>query len=205
MFIRRSPNRLIASATLLVFAAVGTSLVFAANPSDPPRTNNADPLASLKIDHVMVHAVDYDASYRWYQEKLGFEPVVEWTVDGLDGVQLSYLERNGFLIELVSAPQGERTEQLSRPSDFADHFAQRGFTHLCFLVEDVDATLAMLADRGVPTFSAPIDFPALDVRVGFIQDPDGNVIEFKGPMAGNNVLGGQADWKHGERKSTPTR
>ncbi|MEM1445198.1 MAG: VOC family protein [Planctomycetota bacterium] len=195
MFLRRTQTRLIASTSLLLFAAAGTSPAFAADASDPPKPKTVDPLASLKIDHIMVHAVDYDASYRWYQEKLGFEPVVEWTVDGLDGVQLSYLQRNGFLIELVSAPQGERTAQLPRPSDFASHFAQRGFTHLCFLVDDVDATLAALADRGVPTFSGPIDFPALDVRVGFIQDPDGNVIEFKGPMAGNNVLDGVADWK----------
>ncbi|MEO1236567.1 MAG: VOC family protein [Planctomycetota bacterium] len=154
----------------------------------------ADALASLRVDHVMVHAADYAVSLAWYRDKLGFRPVVEWTVDGLDGTALSYLERNGFLIELVGAPASEQTAALPRPADFAEHFAQRGFTHLCFRVDDVDAALATMNRRGVPTFSEAIDFPALGVRVGFVQDPDGNVIEFKGPMAGNNVLGGKAIW-----------
>ncbi len=156
----------------------------------------ADPLASMRVDHVMVHAIDFEASYAWYRDKLGFRPVVTWTVDGLDDTDLSYLQRNGFMIELVSAAASEKTSQQPKPSDFAEHFAQRGFTHLCFVVEDVDATLAAMNERGVPTFSGPIDFPALGVRVGFVQDPDGNVIEFKGPMAGNNVLDGEATWQN---------
>ncbi|MEM8875808.1 MAG: VOC family protein [Planctomycetota bacterium] len=195
------PTHLFSTSTTLALAtAFGTlagALSAHAQAPKPQMTSSptVDPLASMKIDHVMVHAADFETSDRWYRETLGFEPVVEWTVDGLDGTRLSYLERNGFLIELVSAPTGDQTAALPTPADFAEHFAQRGFTHLCFLVDDVDATLTELAQRGTPTFSGPIDFPALGVRVGFIQDPDGNVIEFKGPMAGNNVLAGKADWK----------
>lgn len=188
---------------LIAFAAfIGVAL--ASSQLDGPLTASAsssaaepDPLDSMRVDHVMVHAVDFDRSYAWYRDMLGFRPVVRWTVDGLDGTQLSYLGRNGFLIELVSAPASDKTVSLPTPVDFAEHFAQRGYTHLCFAVDDVDATLLALNERGLPTFSDPIDFPALGVRVGFVQDPDGNVIEFKGPMAGNNVVGGEASWEPG--------
>jgi len=176
----------------LVIYASTQATVMASHPAE--QTGPSDPLASMRVDHIMVNAQDFDASFAWYRDKLSFEPVVRWTVEGLVDTDLSYLRGGGFLIELVSGPESEATASLPRAGDFAEHFAQRGFTHLCFVVDDVDATLATLNRRGVPTFSPAIDFPALGVRVGFIQDPDGNVIEFKGPLAGNNVVAGEARW-----------
>ncbi|MEM6854925.1 MAG: VOC family protein [Planctomycetota bacterium] len=172
----------------------GVNRVSAVTSGSVAEIKPADPLAGMRVDHIMVNARDYETSFAWYRDKLGFEPVVTWTVDGLVDTDLSYLRGGGFLIELVSNPESEATAALAPAKDFADHFTQRGFTHLCFVVDDVDAALAELNRRGVPTFSPAIDFPALDVRVGFIQDPDGNVIEFKGPLAGNNVVEGQAHW-----------
>ena len=43
----------------------------------------ADPLAGMRVDHIMVNARDYETSFAWYRDKLDFEPVVTWTVDGL--------------------------------------------------------------------------------------------------------------------------
>ncbi|MEM9366639.1 MAG: VOC family protein [Planctomycetota bacterium] len=137
---------------------------------------------------------DFEQSVEWYTNKLGFREMVRWTVDGLPGTNLAYLKRGGFLLEIASGPTTEATVSLPSATDFGSHFAQRGFTHLCFRVRDVDAALAELNAKGVPTFSPAIDFPALNTRVGFIQDPDGNVIELKGPMAGDNVVEGRAQW-----------
>ena len=161
-------------------------------PNQTPVANKADPLAGMSVDHVMINVSDFERSVRWYTDKLGFKETVRWTVDGLDGTDLAYLKRGDFMIELASGLKTDATAQLPRATDFASHFAQRGITHLCFKVKDVDAALSALNQNDVPTFSPAIDFPALDVRVGFIQDPDGNVIEFKGPMAGNNVVNGKA-------------
>lgn len=187
-----------------VFGQTSTPARSASKAAPSATAESADPLASMRVDHLMVHARDFETSFAWYRDVLGFEPVVEWTVDGLEGTRLSYLRRGGFLIELVSAPPSDATAQLPRPADFAGHFAQRGFTHLCFVVDDVDAVLAILETRGVPTFAGPIDFPPLGVRVGFIQDPDGNVIEFKGPMAGDSEVGGDATWFDGAPKQAST-
>ena len=149
----------------------------------------------MVADHVLINATDFDRSLTWYCDNLGFEEEVRWTVDGLEGTNLAYLKRGLFRIELASGPTTSETASLPVASDFAEHFAQRGITHLCFRVQDVDATLSTLADKGIPTFSPAIDFPALRCRVGFVQDPDGNVIEFKGPLAGRDEVGGKAIWK----------
>ena len=179
-------------ATLAVVAS--SAAVAVDRSSEDTQTKLESALDGMAIDHIMVNVSDFEDSVKWYTDKLGFKETVRWTVDGLPGTNLAYLKRGAFLIEVVSGPTSEQTVSLPRATDFSSHFAQRGFTHLCFKVQDVDAALAKLNAIGVPTFSPAIDFPALNTRVGFIQDPDGNVIEFKGPMAGTNVVRGTARW-----------
>ena len=185
---------------MIAFVGVRPSTAQPAAPA-APASDVAEAASTLNgplvVDHVMLHAADFEASTDWYVRHLGFRPVVRWTVEGLADTELSYLERAGFLIEFVSAPAGPETAQLPRATGFANHFAQRGFTHLCFRVPDVDAALAALNAAGVPTFAPAIDFPPLNCRVGFVQDPDGNVVEFKGPMAGTNVVNGEAVYADG--------
>lgn len=185
----RHGRLIVAAAALAVFS---TSIAFTGESTGESKPVSA--LAGMTVDHVMVNVSDFERSVKWYTEKLGFKETVRWTVDGLPGTNLAYLKRGTFLLEVASGPTTEATASLPRATDFSSHFAQRGITHLCFKVRDVDAALAEMNAKGVPTFSPAIDFPALNTRVGFIQDPDGNVIEFKGPMAGNNVVKGQAQW-----------
>ena len=55
-----------------------------------------------------------------------------------------------------------------------------GYGHLCFQVENIDAVLAELEQRGVPTFVPAETYPLSNYwrRVGFVLDNSGNVIEF---------------------------
>lgn len=181
-------TRRAALGSLAVTSAIARVAVGKSNDSN-------DPVDEFAADHVLVNVSDFQQSVAWYRDKLGFEEVVRWTVDGLADTNLAYLRRGSFMIEIACAPKTEKTTQLPPATDFASHFAQRGITHLCFRVADVDTTLEKLNQQGVDTFSEPIDFQPLRVRVGFIQDPDGNVIEFKGPMKGNNVVQGSATWR----------
>ena len=50
-----------------------------------------------------------------------------------------------------------------------------GFDHLALQVEDVDAAFAALRAAGVTVESEPRNFKQL--RIAFIRDPDGNLIE----------------------------
>lgn len=136
----------------------------------------------LRSDHVMLGVDDMEAIIAWYRDKLGFVIEKAWTVDGLPGIQLAYITGHNYRIELISGGRGPRTPD---PESFDKHFRMRGFQHLCFWADDVDAVMAELNKRGVATFFPATDFPkGAERRVAFVKDPEGNVIEFAGLLKG---------------------
>ncbi|MEO1657312.1 MAG: VOC family protein [Pseudomonadota bacterium] len=151
--------------------------------------NNADmtettSIEALTFDHMSINVADFDAAMDWYQEKLGFTVDVAWRVEALDGKRLAYLSLGDTVIELVAADEGGMG--LAAPESFSEHFGRTGFGHLCFETDDVDGILADLEARGVPTFvrgeTYALDGTPYERRVGFIQDLEGNVIEFAEPL-----------------------
>ncbi|MEO1241665.1 MAG: VOC family protein [Pseudomonadota bacterium] len=165
--------------TLLVAAAIAIPMAGVATASDVE--NRTDPeIEDMAFDHMSINVADFDGAMTWYQDKLGFEVDVSWRVEALNGKQLAYLSLGDTVIELVAADEGGRG--LPVAATFQDHFARTGYGHLCFSVEDVDATLARLEEKGVPVFvtaeTYALDETPYERRVGFIQDPEGNVIEF---------------------------
>lgn len=122
---------------------------------------------------------------QWYKEKLGFREERRWTVDALPGMQLAYIELNGFRVEIIGGGGGHRPPV---PSSFEQHLRMQGYQHLCFSTNDVDAVIAELNRRGVPTFVGAEDYPSgAERRVAFIQDNEGNVIEFAGSLKGTTL------------------
>ena len=162
----------------LIAAASALMATGAANP--PP----IEPTARVAFDHVSINVADFDAALQWYQEKLGFEPEVAWRVQALDGKRLAYLTLGGARIELVEASDGAALSPEAKT--FGEHFGRTGFGHLCLSVDDVDAVLAALTEKNVPTFvraeTYALDGTPFERRVGFIKDADGNVIEFAEPL-----------------------
>lgn len=163
-----------AGACCLILMMIGTGCA-----SVKPKDGTAV-LHQAVADHVSIGVDDYDASLRWYQDMLGFSVEKQWTVDGLPGVRLAYLIKNGFRVEVISGGQDAAP---ARPGDFQQHFDRKGFGHLCLRVADVDAAMAELARRGVPAFVPAKDYPVgAERRVAFVLDNGGNVIEFAGPL-----------------------
>ena len=142
---------------------------------------NETGLSSMQLDHFLIGTADYDGTMQWYQDKLGATVDVEWTVEGLSDLRLAYLAINGDRIEVIGSLQS--IPGAPEPDDFAEHLRTAGYSHICFSVDDVDATMAQLAQRDVPAFVPAADYANLNARVSFIKDNNGNVIEFTGPMA----------------------
>ena len=142
-------------------------------------------LSSMCIDHVMLGVPNYEKTMRWYQEKLDATVEQEWTVQELPDLKFAYLNVHGFHIEVV----GSSESRPGMPSlfDFGEALRTTGIGHFCFRVNDVDAALAELNHRGVQTFVEPADYPSVGVRVGFIKDNNGNVIEFTGPLTATHL------------------
>ena len=168
---------------LMTMAAAAVSIAGTSMVADGGATT-APPMETAAFDHMSINVADFDAAMIWYQEKLGFEVDVSWRVEALNGKQLAYLSMGDTTIELVAADEGGAG---LRPAEtFQDHFARTGYGHLCFSVDNVDATLASLEAKGVPTFvtaeTYALDGTSYERRVAFIQDPEGNVIEFAEPL-----------------------
>lgn len=142
-----------------------------------------DILSTLRIDHIMLGVSNFDETIQWYEEKLGFKEVRRWMVEELPGVQLAYLELNNFYLEICTSNQ---EQALNISSDFASHFLEtRGYGHLCFWVEDVDAVMTEMKQPGVAVFFPATDDPQGAERcIALIQDNNEHLIEFAGPLLG---------------------
>lgn len=167
--------RPILKALTLAIALVGASPTVSAEPPRP------DPLSQTRAEHVMISTDDYAGTITWYRDKLGFTVRHEWTVPEFPGVTLTYIELNGFIIEVVGTPTA--FQQKRTPPDLATALSDRGFGHLAFLAADVDAVAAELQRRGVALVLPPTSFPDSGRRLIFVRDNNGNLIEFLTPLS----------------------
>lgn len=119
------------------------------------------------IHHVAIIVSDYEKSKQFYHQTLGLPIVAE-----------NYrAERQSWKLDL-QLPQGGRLEVFS----FVDAPARpsrpeaQGLRHLCFAVEDVQATVHWLQQRGVSVEPIRID-PYTGAEFTFFADPDGLPLE----------------------------
>ncbi|MDO1501700.1 VOC family protein [Winogradskyella maritima] len=167
--------------TVTVIAIVLASVMiysFSKNEAD----SNDKGLATMKADHLLLGVSNFEETLQWYQDILGFEVEVQWKVEGLDNLDLAYLNNGDFRIEIIGDKSSEQNNK--QVSDFSDHLSHQGFAHICFQVDDIDLAMKQLNDKGIETFIKAGTYP-LDTytrRVAFIKDLNGNVIEFAGPL-----------------------
>jgi methylmalonyl-CoA/ethylmalonyl-CoA epimerase len=137
-------------------------------------------LNSMQIDHVCLNVPNYEETLQWYQEKLDATITREWTVDVFPDLKLAYLDVYGFRIEIIGCTQP--LTGMPKAQNFGEGLRTSGIGHFCFRVDDVDAVLSELNRRGVPTFVPLGSYPDAGVRLCFIQDNNGNLIEFVTPL-----------------------
>jgi|TARA_B110000879_G_scaffold76881_1_gene107030 methylmalonyl-CoA/ethylmalonyl-CoA epimerase len=144
-------------------------------------TPKANPLALMRADHIMISTADYRGTIEWYNSVLGFEVVREWDIEGYDDVDVGYIAANGFMIEVVGTATEFQAEKVA--PDVFTAMSDRGYVHLAFSSADVDAVAAELISRGVELELAPTNFDAAGVRLLFIRDNNGNLIEIVTPLS----------------------
>ncbi len=166
-------------------ALPSAALAVVASHSANAQTRSAHPLGIDRFDHMSVNVADFDAAVAWYRDILGLTVDVSWKVGALNGKQLAYLSLNGPRVLEIVAADANGTG-LRPATTFGQHFGRTGYGHLCFATDSVDTTMAALAARGVPAFvkaeTYPLDGTVFERRVAFINDPEGNVIEFGEPL-----------------------
>ncbi len=150
-----------------------------------PMADFANDLGLRELDHMSINVANFERAVAWYSEVLGLDVDVSWRVGALAGKQLAYLSLNGRrVVEIVAAD--ESGIRIKPDQSFGAHFGRTGFGHLCFATDSVDTTMAMLEQRGVEAFvnaeTYPLDGTEFIRRVAFVQDPEGNVVEFGEPL-----------------------
>ena len=131
------------------------------------------------------HSVgDLDRARRFYTELLGFTVRNEMTIpDGIAsklmrvpepvGLSVLYLERDGFVLELLHFAGSGAAPAPFRPRTMNEI----GLTHVSLSVDDIPATCALVEQHGGEVLT--------DTDIGggiFVRDPDGQLIELL-PMA----------------------
>jgi len=132
------------------------------------------PIAIREIDHVVLRVVDLERVERFYRDVLGCT-----VARRQEAIGLIQLRAGSSLVDLVPVDG-----KLGRMGGAAPGKEGRNLDHVCFRVEPFDeaAIRAHLAAHGVeagPTdarFGAEGDGPSI-----YLQDPEGNTIELKGP------------------------
>jgi methylmalonyl-CoA/ethylmalonyl-CoA epimerase len=122
-----------------------------------------------KINHVAIVVEDIDSALGFWRDQLGLE------LDHIEEVP-SQVSRVAFM------PVGGSEVELVQPTDpesgLGKYLEKRGegLHHLCIEVDDIEAMLALLKEKGVRLINeTPVDLPGR--RMAFIH-----------PKAGNGVL-----------------
>ncbi len=119
------------------------------------------------IHHIAIICSDYESSKTFYTEVLGLTVVREVYRAERRSYKLDLALNGSYVIELFSFP--DPPGRPSRPE-------ATGLRHLAFAVDDVDRTVASLAEKGVLTEAVRVN-EHTSRRFTFFADPDGLPIE----------------------------
>jgi lactoylglutathione lyase len=145
----------------------------------------------MYFDHVGLSVADLDGEAAWYSAAFGFSVTTSFEVAALDLRGVFVVGPGGLAIELLeragSAPGIQAADQ-------ADALLTRGYGHICLRVDDVDIVHARLLALGAAERMAPQQSPEPGVRMSFVADPEGNLIEL---LDRSGPVGSPSDGKSG--------
>ena len=137
------------------------------------------PFSVQRLDHVVLRVADLARSVAFYEQVLGCH-----IVRRRDDLGLIHLRAGASMIDLVAVDG-----KLGQRGGAAAGATARNLDHFCLRIEPFDeaALLVHLAQHNVvPLGPAEKNFGAEGDGLSlYIRDPDGNVVELKGPASAN--------------------
>ena len=122
--------------------------------------------------HVGISMGDLDAAVAWYERALGLENEFSFEMPGMRGAMLKSPE--GYRVELFEREGSTPGMTGAMPNDA---LLTRGYGHFALEVTDLEAVYARLVDEGAAGVWDPRPSPEPGVRMAFVHDPEGNLIE----------------------------
>jgi len=131
--------------------------------------------AALEFNHFMVaiSVADVEAETRWFVDNLGF--TVEKDASVRDGaVHFRWLTNGNQRIELLGIAGSQPGPVRGKPPG---HAGIRGISQVTLETQNIEATRAALAAKGVTPALDITEVAPLGIKVMYLLDPEGNAIE----------------------------
>jgi lactoylglutathione lyase len=128
-----------------------------------------------RLDHAGLSVQDLGGAATWYCAAFGYDREIDLRVDPID------LD----IVMLIHRTHGDRLELLHRPgsapglraADPAEAALSQSYGHVAFDVPDLDGTFERLLGLGARPVMTPRPSPEPGVRMAFVADPEGNLVE----------------------------
>ena len=127
-----------------------------------------------RFDHVGLTVADLAAMTSWYVDAFGLEVEFEFALDHVDFRGCMLKSAEGWRIELLHRDGNTAGLQAANPVEAA---LTRGFGHLALDVPAVDTSYDELIAAGATDRMSPRPSPEPGVRMAYVADPEGNLIE----------------------------
>ena len=136
--------------------------------------DRAAPVA--RLDHVGLAVGDLAAAVSWFCDVFGLVPELTLRVGALDlSIEMLVHPVYGYRLELLHRPGSLADRKPRTPGEAA---LREGYGHVAFDVTDLDGAYDRAVARGARPVMPPRPSPEPGVRMAFVADPEGNLIEF---------------------------
>jgi catechol 2,3-dioxygenase-like lactoylglutathione lyase family enzyme len=107
----------------------------------------------------------------------GLVPELSLRVDAIDlGIEMLIHPAFGYRVELLHRP-GTSAGVSGQPANPAEAALRAGYGHVAFAVADLDAAYDRAVAWGARPVMPPCPAPEPGVRMAFVADPEGNLVE----------------------------
>jgi lactoylglutathione lyase len=129
----------------------------------------------MKHDHVGISVASLADAEAWYRKAFGLHREFATRIGAVDlEIVMLRSEDSGYRVELLHRPGSGPGLRAANPAEAA---LTEGFGHLAFGVADLDQVHRRLLGLGAREVMAPQPSPEPGVRMSFLADPEGNLVE----------------------------
>ncbi|HTQ92865.1 MAG TPA: VOC family protein [Streptosporangiaceae bacterium] len=130
----------------------------------------------FRLDHAGLNVADLAAARAWYCEVFGLEPELTLRVEPLElDIEMLVHPEHGYRLELLHRPGCSAGS--GKPGHPGEAALREGYGHIAFDVTDLDAAFALAVARGARPIMPPGPSPERGVRMAWVADPEGNLVE----------------------------
>lgn len=128
-----------------------------------------------RLDHVGLAVGDLATEAAWFCAVFGLVRELTLCVEPLDlTIEMLIHPVHGYRVELLHRPASVPADKPSTPVEAA---LRHGYGHVAFDVADLEAAYERALSRGARPVMAPCPSPEAGVRMAFVADPEGNLVE----------------------------